>query len=291
MNLKLLIVLVLKISIALSVFALGLKSSFSDTIYLFHRPHQLIRAFLSIDVLMPLIAVGLVVKFNLSPAVKIALGALSVSPVPPLFPKKALRTGGQEKYTLGLLVATALLAIVVIPAMMEIFENLVGVPLQMPTSKIALLVFKTILAPLLLGIVLRVSVPSIAERTSEPIGMVASALLVLGILPVFFASARALLTLLGNGTLLSLAAFAVAGQIVGYSMGGREAESRRVLSLATANRHPGVALAIASTNFPAQTLAAPAIGLYLIVAGLVSVLFGWLTRAQTDSASGRNRPA
>jgi bile acid:Na+ symporter, BASS family len=290
MDVKSLILLVLKTSIALSVFALGLKSTFADTVYVFRRPRQLVCEFLSMNVAMPLIAVVLVIRFNLSPPVKIALIALSASPVPPLFPKKALR-GGQENYTLGLLVAAALLAVIVVPATMHIFENIVGVPLRMSARAIALLVFKTILAPLLAGIVLRASVPSFAARTSEKIGTVASVLLVLGILPVFIFSARPMLSLVGNGTLLSLAVFVVAGYIVGHLLGGREPENRHALALATANRHPGVALAIASANFPAQKLAAPAIALYLIVAGLVSLLLGRRSRARTELAPGNRRAA
>jgi bile acid:Na+ symporter, BASS family len=291
MVVKSLILLVLKTSIALSVFALGLKSTFADTVYVFRRPRQLVCEFLSMNVAMPLIAVVLVIRFNLSPPVKIALIALSASPVPPLFPKKALQGRGQENYTLGLLVAAALLAVIVVPATMHIFENIVGVPLRMSARAIALLVFKTILAPLLAGIVLRASVPSFAARTSEKIGTVASVLLVLGILPVLIFSARPMLSLVGNGTLLSLAVFVVAGYIVGYLLGGREPESRHALALATANRHPGVALAIASANFPAQKLAAPAVALYLIVAGLVSLLLGRRSRARTELAPGNRRAA
>jgi bile acid:Na+ symporter, BASS family len=291
MNLMVLMQLVLETSIALYVLALGLKATFSDAIFLFRRPYQFVRAFFSMDVLMPLVALALILKFNLSPPVKIALGALSVSPVPPLFPKKAFQAGGQENYTLGLLVAAALLAIVVVPVTVEVFERVVGVPLQMSVREIAIPVFKTILAPLLVGMALRLSIPSFAKRTSEPIGMAASVLLILAVLPVFFIAARSMLTLIGNGTLLSFAVFAVAGLIIGYLIGGPEPESRRVLALATANRHPGVALALASANFPAQKLAGPAIVLYLIVAGLVSILFGWHTRAQTASAPGRKRAA
>src|SRR5882757_577285 len=134
-----LILLVLKISIVLSVFALGLKATFADTTYLFRHPGELVRALLSMHVLMPVVALAMIQTFNLHPAVKIALAGLSVSPVPPIFPKKAFKTGGKDDYTIGLLVATAVLAIVIIPVAMEIFERIVGIPLQMPARSVATL--------------------------------------------------------------------------------------------------------------------------------------------------------
>ena len=270
MSLIAVILLGLKISIALSVLALGLKETLSDATFLLRRPQQLGRIFLSMNVLMPLFALLMVARFPLHPAVKIALVALSVSPVPPIFPRKALKAGGTENYTVGLLAAAALLAIVIVPIAMKIVERIEGVPLQMPAGAVATLVFQTILAPLLIGIGLRVVTPSFAERAAKPIGIFASVLLILCVVPVLFGSTRAMLSLIGNGTILALAAFALVGLIIGYLLGGPELENRRVLSLATATRHPGLAAAIAHTNFPGQKLAMPAIALYLIVSGIVS---------------------
>ena len=56
MDLGAAILLASKISIALSVFALGLKATLADATFLFRRPSQLVRAFMSMNVLMPLIA-------------------------------------------------------------------------------------------------------------------------------------------------------------------------------------------------------------------------------------------
>ena len=91
MNLQAMIVLALKISIVLTVFAVGLNATFSDATFLFRRPGKLIRAFLSMNVVMPFLALVLVLSFNLHPAVKIALAALSVSPVPHSFPTMCSR--------------------------------------------------------------------------------------------------------------------------------------------------------------------------------------------------------
>src|SRR5258707_528657 len=121
------ILLVLKASIVLSVFAIGLKATFADATSLFRRPGHLLRAFVSMNVLMPLTALAVGAPFDLHPAVKIALVVIAVSPTPPILPKKALKAGGTEAYTVGLLVAVAVLSVVVIPLSMKVLEAITGV--------------------------------------------------------------------------------------------------------------------------------------------------------------------
>jgi BASS family bile acid:Na+ symporter len=271
-SLTTLILLVLRISIVLTVLALGLRATLADATLLFRRPRDLARAFLAMDVVMPLVALALALTFRLDPAVKIALVALSVSPVPPLLPKQAAQVGGEAYYAIGLLTATAVLAIVVVPAAMEIIRGIVGLPLHMAASEVAGLVLVTILLPLFAGIAVRRLAPSLAERAAKPVGIFAIVLLILSVLPVLVVSVRPILSLFRDGTLLSMVAFAAAGVIAGHLLGGPDPQNRRGLSLAAASRHPGMAVAIAHTNFPEQKLALPAVALYLIVSGILTTL-------------------
>src|SRR5258705_10716559 len=96
MSLQTLIPIGLKVSVLLNVFAIGLTASAQDATYLFRRPGELVRALLAMNVLMPLFAVVLVSIFDLTPAVKIALVALSVSPIPPLLPNRMVKEGGTD---------------------------------------------------------------------------------------------------------------------------------------------------------------------------------------------------
>ena len=125
------ILLLLKTSIVLSVFAIGLKATFADATFLFRRPEQLGRAFLSMNVLMPLIAFAVGAPFDLHPAVKIALVVIAVSPTPPVFPKQALKVGGTEAYAIGLLVAAAIVSVVIIPLSMAMIHRITGISLAM----------------------------------------------------------------------------------------------------------------------------------------------------------------
>src|SRR5215475_13638189 len=201
MNLEELILIVLKISIALSVLAVGLEANISDASFVFRHPSELIRAFFSMNVLMPLLAIVLVLTFNLDPAVKIALVVFSVSPVAAFFPERALKAGGKADYSVGLMATTALLAIVVIPIALEIFKAIFRLPLHTPAGSIATLVFVTVLLPLLVGIAVRAKAPAFAKRTAKPLGKIALVLVILGVLPILFRSMPTILSLIGNGTL------------------------------------------------------------------------------------------
>jgi BASS family bile acid:Na+ symporter len=291
MNLQTLIPHVLKASIALTVFALGSQATFADATFLFRRPQLLVRGFFSMNVMMPLLALLLVMTFNLDPEVKIALVALSVSPVPPIFPKKALKAGGEENYTIGLLVATVVLSIIAVPITMKIFEAVTGVPLHVSSLSVATIVSKTVLAPLLLGMLLRAVASSVADRVAKPIGTLAAVLLILGALPALFVLIRTNLRFLVGGTILSFVAFALIGYIIGHLFGGPDPEDRSVLAMATASRHPALALAIAHANFPQQKLVVPTVVLYLIVSGVVTGLASKLMKKVKTSAEAEGRTA
>jgi BASS family bile acid:Na+ symporter len=91
-------------------------------------------------------------------------------------------------------------------------------------------------------------------------------LLVAGALPLLLVAWKTFGTLAGNGSMLALALFMIAGTAAGHFLGGLEAEDRMVLAIATSSRHPGLALAIAKANYPEQiTLVAGAVVIYLIL--------------------------
>jgi len=280
MTLKTLIIFVLKASILLNVFAIGLKASVNDTTYMFRRPVKLAKALLAMNILMPLFAVAFVLSLNLPHGVEVALMALAVSPVPPILPRKLRKAGATESDTIGLLVVIGILAIVFVPIAMEILERVFHVPLRMTFASIAGLVFMTILLPLLLGIAVHTLAPVLAERLVNPIARIGTIGLLLSAVAILFSGAPAIWELVGNGTLVALAAFVVGGLLIGHLVGGPKPENRAGLALATASRHPGIAIALAVTNFPEEKLAISAVLLYLLVNILVSIPYLMWTKRQ-----------
>jgi BASS family bile acid:Na+ symporter len=285
MDLETLIPLILKTSIFMTVFAIGLNATMDDALYLFRRPSELVRSLLSMNVVMPLFAAALAVVFNLHPAVEIALVTLAVSPVPPILPKKELKAGGHASYAIGLLAAAGILAIVFVPVAVELLGRVFGRSTHISVATVAQLVLFTVLLPLTAGIAVRHFASSFADRIARPISLVGGGLLIASALPILFTASSAIMSLIGNGTIIAIAAFVIFGLTIGHLLGGPEPEDRTVLALSTASRHPGIALAIASASFPGQKLVLGAVLLYLIVNAVVSLPYlNWRRRHHTGIA-------
>jgi BASS family bile acid:Na+ symporter len=286
MRLATLIPLVLQASIVLNVIGLGLNASPQDATSLLRRPNRLLRSLCAMHVVMLGCAVALAVNFDLHPAVKIALVALAVSPIPPLLPKKTLQVGGEASHTIGLLVAAALLAIMLVPVAVELLGRAFGTPRHMSPGAVARLVLLTVLVPLVVGIAVRSLAAAFAARIARPVSLVSTVLLIASALPVLFTAWPTIVSLTGDGTIVALAAFVLIGLAVGHLLGGPDQEDRTVLALSTASRHPGVALAIAHATFPDQQLVLAAVLLYLLVSTIVSMPYlAWSRRRHAGSAS------
>ena len=134
--------------------------------------------------------------------------------------------------------------------------------------------------------VVRRWLPALARRLVKPVHIVANGLLVVGVLVLLAVSWQAVWAAVGDGTLPALIAFVVAGLAVGHWMGAPEPEHSAVLALSTACRHPAIALAIASANFPDQRFGGTII-LYLLVSAVVGFPYvAWQRRRRMATAAG-----
>jgi BASS family bile acid:Na+ symporter len=273
MSLATLIPLVLKASIVLLVVGLGLRATLDDVTSLFRRPGLLLRSLLSMNAVMPLFATVLALVFDCHQAVKIALVALAVSPVPPILPKKELKAGGTASYAMGLLAAAALLAIVLVPLTIRALGPTFGRETHISYVAVAKLVLSTVLVPTAVGIAIRRLAPAFAERMAKPVSAVATVLLLVGSLPILFTAWPSISSLIGSGSIIAFTLFVLVGLAAGHLLGGPDPQDRTVLALSTASRHPGMAMAIAQANFPGQKLVLGAVLLYLIVNGVCSALY------------------
>ncbi|HKQ45529.1 MAG TPA: hypothetical protein VJS47_09060 [Rhizomicrobium sp.] len=279
MTLEVAIVLGIKLSIALSVFAHGLNATMREITYLFRHPRLFAKSLLAVDIVMPLFVLLVLAVTDLPGPIRLALAALSVSPVEVIAPKRPVRVGGVDQYFVGLLVAVSLVALVFVPLSVELLGRIRGVEAQVPVSKVALLMTVTVLGPLIAGVAVRNLRPGFAENAAGPLAKLSAILLILCVLPILPGALPKVWFLVGDGALASFAAFALVGLAVGHFLGGPDPEDRAVLAIATASRHPAVALAIAASNFPSEKLVVPAVLMYLLVNGLVSLLYmSWRKR-------------
>lgn len=285
MDAKQILTLVFQVAIIGTVFGFGLNSTRDDLLYLWRRPGLLVRSLLAVLIVMPVAAVVLTKAFDFRHNVEVVLVALAISPVPPLLPQKESKAGGRRSYGLGLMLFLGLVAIAVIPLVVELLEQVFARPFTVDAGAIARIVLVAALLPIVAGMAVRALMPRVAERLEKPVRLIANGLLLVGVVVLLVVSWQAVWAAVGDGTILVLIGFVVAGLLVGHLLGAPEPEHAAVLALSTACRHPAIALGIAATNFPDERFGGTII-LYLLVSAVVGIPYvAWQRRRLVTAVS------
>jgi bile acid:Na+ symporter, BASS family len=266
-------------SMAMLVFCVALNANRQDAAML-RQPRFLLRAVFAMK-----FVIGAALLFEFKRIVEIALIALALSPVPPILPNRQLKAGGAYSSIVGVFVATALFSILFVPLVLEILGRIFERSIGVPPASVAAIILSSVLAPLAVGVVLRSIAPAFAQRIVRPLSIFAGALLVLTLIPVLIVELQSIVALIGDFTLVVIVAFVLAGLAVGHLLGGPNPDDRTVLALATATRHPAIAMLIISDSQDKQTALA-AILLVLIVGALVSIPYvRWRRRIHEQTVS------
>jgi BASS family bile acid:Na+ symporter len=225
--------LALKASILLTIFGFGLEASRADLLYLLQRPRMLARSLIAMFLIMPLFVVWMTHEVSLIRPVLIALVALSISPVPPLLPRRVTKSGGRVSYGLGLMVTAATLSTALVPLSAYVLGRSFNRPFAMGPAAVAELVLPAVLLPLAAGILVRKWWLDIAHRIAGPLAHAAGIILLLGGLCILIFSLPKIWSLIGNGTILAFVAFIAVGLAVGHLFGGHDPDERVTLALST----------------------------------------------------------
>ena len=274
--------LLITASILLLVFALGARATFTDATSqfrdLFRLPHRLLRALAAMYVVVPAVAAGAGLAFDLATPVRVGLLAIAIAPIPPILPGKQLKVGGSAEHVFGLLVAVSVSSIVLVPLMVEVLGSLLCRESSFGARPVAKLIGTTILLPLAAGLLLRAVAPRWAGPTATWASRLGTALLAAGVVAVLLASWPAMRSLMVGGALIAILAVSVIATGVGHWLGGPDPEDRSILAIASAVRHPGVAIAVGTANFPEEPRLGAAILLYVLVATFVTSVYVAIAR-------------
>lgn len=267
-------------SLLLMVFALGLRATFAEATSLFRDifrpPYRLLRAVFTMNVAVPVVAVCVAMLFDLPQAVRIALLAMAVSPVPPILPGRQLKAGGDPGFVYGLLVAVSIAAVVVVPASVEVLGWVFRREVHLAPDVVAKPIAISILVPLFAGLVVRRFFPVAAARIAPWSARGGSLLLLVGASFILFEAWPAIRSLLGSGAIVAFTGMALVSLALGHALGGADPRDRTVLGIASLQRHPGIALAIAHVSVPDNRYAPGAILLYLVISIVVAAVYGTL---------------
>ncbi|WP_380874310.1 hypothetical protein ACFB49_47120 [Sphingomonas sp. DBB INV C78] len=282
--LKQLIPILLTVSLALLVVAVGMASSRGDLLYVLRRPAQLARGLIAVSLIPVLAAAAVIAIFPVSHASKAAIMLMAISPVPPLVPGKMLKFGGRTEYAYGLYTAMALLAVFTVPIWGVLLNLYYGVHASFPSAIVASNIFLGVVCPLAIGLLLgRWLAPRFAERAAPIVAKIGMGLVVLAFVPIIAKVWPALIGLIGDGTIVAMALIVTLMLAGGHLLGGPAVGDRATLAFAAATRHPGIALALVGANHGDQRLSG-AVLLFLIVALVAMVPYQILLKRKLTPA-------
>ena len=279
------IVFAVRAGVVLTVLGIALQARLDGARYLFRDRPKLARSVVAMNAVLPLFVAIMIVFGGLRGPIAVVLTALSLSPIPPMLPKRVMKAGGSTSYMMELLLLAACLAVVLVPLAVWLLGRAVGTDIDVSSSQVALMVGLTVLGPLGLGVLIHRFAPALAARLARPLSIAGIVLLVAGVLPILVTSVPAMLALIGNGTVLAIVAFVLVGLAAGHLLGGPDPDERTVLAMCTALRHPGVALVIASAYLPDKKQVVAALLLYLVIGAIAALPYQlWAKHRNTKLA-------
>ena len=149
-------------------------------------------------------------------------------------------------------------------------------------TAVAKLVAISILLPVIVGLAISSWFPGFARRAAAVAAMVGYAVLALLVAAVLYNEGGAIISLLGDGSLVAIVLTVVTAVVGGHLLGQPNPSQSRELAMAAAIRHPGIAALIAHQNFSDRRVML-AIILYLLASAL--------SRRSMGFGPGTNRAA
>jgi BASS family bile acid:Na+ symporter len=275
-----------KLSVVVLIFAIGLGSTPADLTYLWRRPALLARSLLAMYVAVPVVVLALAAILPLTPPVRTAVVVLAISAGAPLLPKKLMKLG-REGYVFSLVVTSSLVAIVAVPLWVTAIGALVRKEPDIDALIIARLIARAFLGPLLLGMFLRWPLSPVAEQIADWLLKAMGAVLAVAGLSLL-ALNLGLLVKAGWVPLTALLGMTVVALVVGHLCGGPDPDDRTALAVCCATRHVGISM-LAAAAVPGPRTAALMVA-YVIAAAITSALcLRW--RAGASGGTVRRRMA
>lgn len=237
----------------LVMFSIGLRVSGGELLEVLRNRPLITRMLLANCVLIPAIGFVLVKLFPLTPDATVGILLLAAIPGTPMalqftrMAKTRLAFAAVMTFVLSVVsIALAPMAIEVMPQTAHHSER----PLLNLIARILLY----IAAPLYAGLRMARRVPKQAAGLVLPLEILATGVFLFLMWETRLARREALYAIAGRGTILAMFSLLIISMLIGWFIGGPDAESRRVLATSTGMRSVIVVLYIARYCFPGTNI-------------------------------------
>jgi predicted Na+-dependent transporter len=272
-----------------SMLSMGLALTIPQIVAPLHNTRLVALALLANFIVVPFVALLLSRLLLVDTDLQIGLLLLGTAAGAPFLPKLSQIARANVAFAVGLMTLLVVMTVVYLPLVLPLL--LPGVKVNV--GQIALALFLEMLVPLGIGLAIKALYEDVATPLLHPITQISHASLALLLVLVLGLNFGNVLGLLGSGAIIASVLLVGVAVVSGYSLGGPDEATRRVVALGTGQRNLAAAFVIATGNFSGR----PNVLVLLAAAGLIAMIivmplaaeFG--KRAQApDSAPTRQTP-
>jgi len=280
LHFDLLFPLLVSVTLAEMMFAMGLRLSFSHLAESVRSNQALVfRAVLANYAVVPALTLLAVVVFSTAPLVAAGLLILGVSPAAPYGPPFTVMARGNLALATALMVILAASSAIVAPLLLHLLLPLLpgaNLAIRIEPVRLTGILFMVQLLPLCLGLAVVQWKPALSARLQKPATFVSKILNMIMITAIALLQFRVILQTAMNDVLLMLL-LVPAGILAGWLLGWPGRKNRVTASIITGMRNMSLAMGIAATSFPGSPVLSTILT-YSFVAGTGMLFCAWTFR-------------
>jgi predicted Na+-dependent transporter len=273
MDLNQLLSLIMNLStlifVVTSMLAMGLSLTVAQILAPLRNTRLVLLALLANFVLVPLVAYLINLVIPLSDGLRVGLILAATAAGAPFLPKLAGIARGNTAFSVGLMVLLMVVTVLYMPIVLPLLIRGVTVePWDIARSLIMLM-----LIPLAAGLVIKMRYMEIAVWLQPYMAQASTFAVALLLVAGLLTNLNAMLAMVGTGGFIASLLFLAGSFVIGYFLGGKDAQTRSVLGLGTAQRNLAAALVVATANFaddPDVIMMVLALGLMGLVVLMIS---------------------
>jgi BASS family bile acid:Na+ symporter len=269
-----------------SMLAMGFTLAWRQILQPLRDLRMVVMALLVGFVLVPLVALALAWALPLPEEMAAGLVLVGFCAGCPFLPKLAMVAKGDRALSVGLMVLLMVATIALAPLALPVLVEGVDVSAwELAQSLIVLL-----LLPLTAALLVNARYPKVAESLAPAMAQAANLSLALLLVAVFVAYFDYLVEVIGTTAIIASLVFVPAAFAIGWLLGGKDPEKRKVLALAAGYRNISAALAIGATAFEGPDVLVMVLVVSLVGLIVMMVAAGEMGRRSGARAGGEKPP-
>jgi BASS family bile acid:Na+ symporter len=247
-----------------SMLAMGLSLTIPQILQPLKNTRLVILALVANFVLVPLLAYIILLVIPLEQGLAIGLILLATAAGAPFLPKLAAAAKGDMAFSVALMVLLMVVTIIYLPLVLPLLLQGVEVdPLEIAQSLIILM-----LIPLAIGLFVKARYKSTAASLYPHMSQTSSTTFMLMLGGLILLNLRNIIEIVGTRAIIVAVIFLLVAFVIGFFLGGKEANIRSVMGLGTGQRNVSAAVVVAGQNFSDD----PDVLVFIIVAALIGLV-------------------